>query len=217
MTPKLSHLENYHPARCSVPNLTSARQLTGALNQQLQTPNNCEMLPALQISHTWTCTWQDRFRSTEIKRLSWPCWVLQPHFRNQHPSLGYGGSEYQPLCPSSTMICYYNFLLLNAGYKNPISAAHSLFLPSCWSALPPGSSEPTPSCWPWQRTFRQLLGLDEAPALGNSSWSSFWVQRAEAKRADRMCTNPVSSPTPPTTGASLKREGKTIWGGIRAL
>lgn len=92
--------------------------------------------------------------------------------------------------------------LLSAGYKNQVSTVHfpvpSLLLISCSS----GSSRgPSPSSWPWQCTFKQLLRLDEAPALGNSSWSSFWVQRAEAKQADRMCTNPVSSPTPPTTGA----------------
>lgn len=92
--------------------------------------------------------------------------------------------------------------LLSAGYKNHVSMAHfpfpSFLLISRSSGCSRGSP---PSSWPWQRTFKQLLGLDEAPALGNSSWSSFWVQRAEAKQADRMCTNPVSSPTPPTTGA----------------
>lgn len=92
--------------------------------------------------------------------------------------------------------------LLSAGYKNQVSMAHfpvpSLLVIICSSGCCRG---PPPSSWPWQCTVKQLLGLDEAPALSNSSWSSFWVQRAEAKQADRMCTNPASSPTPPTTGA----------------
>lgn len=102
--------------------------------------------------------------------------------------------------------------LLSAGYKHQVSRAQfpfpSLLLISRSSGYSRG---PPPSSWPWQHSLKQLLGLDEAPALDNSSWSSFWVQRAEAKRADRMCTNPVSSPTPPTTGA-LWREREKLFG-----
>lgn len=87
---------------------------------------------------------------------------------------------------------------LSAGYRNQVSIAHFLAADQFFLWVLQASSPLLLAMTAW---FKQLLGLDEAPALGSSSWSSFWVQRAEAKQADRMCTNPVSSPTPPTTGA----------------
>lgn len=48
-------------------------------------------------------------------------------------------------------------------------------------------------------------GWMEAPAVEGSSWSSFWVQRVEAKQTGCMCTNPAPSAPPPITGAPLKR------------
>lgn len=109
-------------------------------------------------------------------------------------------------CRATATVPYFHKEMLEqflpAGYKTQVSMAHfpvpCLLLISRSSG---SSSGPPPSSWPWQCAFKQLLRLDEAPALGSSSWSSFWVQRAEAKQADCMCTNPVSSPTPPTTGA----------------